>query len=156
MALIHQSWANWTIYRIRSFQYCSSLSSHQSFRAQANSACYQHQHERRLILSVFGIRPTIFTFWVFLQNRKTFVYQILFILDKKVIPTLAPKPELSTDRMDPRVGSGHDFAGFWRVGSGRVSTLDLLVFTDYFLVPESIWVFEYYIRIDWFSSIFNI
>ena len=27
-----------------------------------------------------------------------------------------------------RVGSGHDFAGFWRVGSGRVSTSDLLVF----------------------------
>ena len=36
-------------------------------------------------------------------------------------------------RMDPRVGSGrvgsgHDFAGFWRVGSSRVSTSDLLVF----------------------------
>ena len=27
-----------------------------------------------------------------------------------------------------RVGSGHDFAGFWRVGSGRVSTSDLLFF----------------------------
>ena len=27
-----------------------------------------------------------------------------------------------------RVGSGHDFAGFWRVGSGRVSTSDLKVF----------------------------
>ena len=25
--------------------------------------------------------------------------------------------ELSTGRMDPRVGSGHDFAGFCRVGS---------------------------------------
>ena len=42
------------------------------------------------------------------------------------------KSELSTGRMDPRVGSGrvgsgrigsgHDFAGFRRVGSGRVST----------------------------------
>ena len=31
-----------------------------------------------------------------------------------------------------RVGSGHDFAGFWRVGSGQI------FFTDYFLVPESI------------------
>ena len=47
------------------------------------------------------------------------------------------RPELSTGRMDPRVGSGrvgsgrvgsgHDFAGFWRVGSGRVSTSDFLV-----------------------------
>ena len=27
--------------------------------------------------------------------------------------------ELSTDRMDTRVGSGHDFAGFGRVGSGH-------------------------------------
>ena len=27
-----------------------------------------------------------------------------------------------------RVGSGHDFAEFWWVGSGRVSTSDLLVF----------------------------
>ena len=39
------------------------------------------------------------------------------------------RTELSTGRMDPRVGSGrvgsgHDFAGFWRVGSGRVSTSD--------------------------------
>ena len=38
-------------------------------------------------------------------------------------------PELSTGRMDPRVGSGrvgsgHEFAGFWRLGSGRVSTSD--------------------------------
>ena len=27
-----------------------------------------------------------------------------------------------------RAGSGHDFAEFWRVGSGRVSTSDLVVF----------------------------
>ena len=32
-----------------------------------------------------------------------------------------------------RVGSSHDFAGFWRVGSGRVSTSDLLVFYWLFL-----------------------
>ena len=47
------------------------------------------------------------------------------------------KPELSTGRMDPRGGSGSgrvgsvgvdDFAGFWRVGSGRVSTSDFLNF----------------------------
>ena len=38
-------------------------------------------------------------------------------------------------RMDPRVGSGHNFAGFWRVGSAlRI----LYLFTGYFLVPESI------------------
>ena len=61
--------------------------------------------------------------------------------------------ELSTGRMDPRVGSGHDFAGFWRVGSAlRIFKL----FTDYFFVPESIWIFEYCIRIDWFSTIFSI
>ena len=54
-------------------------------------------------------------------------------------------PELSTGRMDPRVGSGrvgsgHDFAGFLRVGSGRVgSPLRIFkIFLDYFLVPESI------------------
>ena len=37
---------------------------------------------------------------------------------------LSLNTELSTGRMDPRVGSGrvgsgHDFAGFWRVGSGQ-------------------------------------
>ena len=44
------------------------------------------------------------------------------------------KPELSTDRMDPRVGSGRGRVGSGRVGSGRVgsgrvgvSTLDILV-----------------------------
>ena len=71
------------------------------------------------------------------------------------------KSELSTGRMDPRVGSdrvgsGHDFARLWRVGSGRVSTSDFFYFfTEYFFVPESIWIFEYYIRIELFSTIFN-
>ena len=60
-------------------------------------------------------------------------------------------PELSTGRMQPRFGSGRvmimpDFVG-------RV-TSDFKVFTDYFLVPESIWISEYCIRIDWFSTIF--
>ena len=66
--------------------------------------------------------------------------------------------ELSTGRMNPLVGSGHDFAGFCRVGSGRVDQHVgfLKFFTDYFLVPESIWIFEYYIRIDCFSTIFNL
>ena len=37
------------------------------------------------------------------------------------------RSELSTGRTDPRVGSGrvgsgHDFARFWRVGSGRVGS----------------------------------
>ena len=63
-------------------------------------------------------------------------------------------------RMDPRVGSGrvglgHDFAGFWRVGSGRVSTSGFWVFYYYFLVPKSIWIFEYYIRIDRLPKIFD-
>ena len=30
-----------------------------------------------------------------------------------------PRTELSTGQMDPRVGSGHDFAGFRRVGSSQ-------------------------------------
>ena len=60
-------------------------------------------------------------------------------------------PELSTGRMEPgsgRVGSGHDYAGF--CGSRRVSTSDFKVFTDNFLNLESIWIFEYCIRIDWY------
>ena len=32
-------------------------------------------------------------------------------------------PELSTGRMDPRVGSGHGLAGFWRVGSDFLSAI---------------------------------
>ena len=41
--------------------------------------------------------------------------------------------EMSTGRMDPRVGSGRigsglDFAGFWRVGPSRVSTSDFKIF----------------------------
>ena len=64
--------------------------------------------------------------------------------------------ELSTGQMDSRVGSGLDFAWFRRVESGRVSISDFKFFHDYFLVPESIWNFEYCIRIDWFSTIFNI
>ena len=59
-------------------------------------------------------------------------------------------PELSTGRMDPRVGSGR--VGSGRVGSGRVTILPdfggsgrvgsalriFKFFTDYFLVPELI------------------
>ena len=48
-------------------------------------------------------------------------------------PSFLSEPELSTGRMDPRVGSGRvtilpDFGG-----SGRVSTSDLLVFYQLFL-----------------------
>ena len=69
--------------------------------------------------------------------------------------------ELSAGRMDPRpglVGSGRvtilpDFGGSGRFGSAlRMFKL----FADYFSVPESIRIFEYCIRIDWFSTIFNI
>ena len=55
----------------------------------------------------------------------------------------AIRPELSTGRMDPLVGSGR--VGLSRVtilpdfgGSGRVSTSDFVVYTDYSLVPKSI------------------
>ena len=49
--------------------------------------------------------------------------------------------ELSTGRMDPRVGSGrvgsgHGFAGFWRVGSGQhfgFLSLFFLLITSRFL-----------------------
>ena len=37
-------------------------------------------------------------------------------------------PRVGWTRGSGRVGSGHDFAGFGRVGSGRVSTSDFLVF----------------------------
>ena len=69
-------------------------------------------------------------------------------------------PRVGWTRGSGRAGLGHDFAGFWRVfgGSGRVgSALRIYYFfTNYFLVPESIRIFEYYIRIDCFSSIFNL
>ena len=40
-----------------------------------------------------------------------------------------------------RVGSGHDFAGFRRVGSGQHFRF-IISFLDYLLVPESIRIFE--------------
>ena len=43
-----------------------------------------------------------------------------------------------------QVGSGHDFGGFL----GQVSiSIFLVFFTDYYLVPESIKIFENYIRL---------
>ena len=70
----------------------------------------------------------------------------------KYIRNHRSESELSSGRMDPRVGSR-----FYRILASRVSTSDFFnFFTDYFLVPESIWIFEYYIRIDLFSTIFNI
>ena len=55
-----------------------------------------------------------------------------------------------------RVGSGRVTIMPEFGGSGRVSTSDFSVFTDYSVVPKSVWIFEYYIRIDWFAMIFNI
>ena len=54
------------------------------------------------------------------------------------------KSEVSTGRMDPRVGSGRVGSRFSRISAGRVgSALRIFkFFTDYFLVPESIWIFE--------------
>ena len=64
------------------------------------------------------------------------------------IPIIDGLSELSTGRMDPRIGSGHDLPDFG--GSGRVGpALRILqFFTGYFLVPKSIRIFECYIRID--------
>ena len=39
-----------------------------------------------------------------------------------------PRVVHGSDGPAGRVGSGHDFAGFWRVGSGWVRTSDFLVF----------------------------
>ena len=71
-------------------------------------------------------------------------YCYIFFAHSKTILNRGLISELSTGRMDPRVGSGrvgsgHDFAGFWRVGSGRVgSALRIFkFFTDIFLVPGS-------------------
>ena len=66
--------------------------------------------------------------------------------------------ELSTGRMDPRVGSGRVGSRFCWILAGRVGSALRIIrfFTEYFLVPESIWNFEYCIRFDCFSTIFNI
>ena len=55
--------------------------------------------------------------------------------------------EMSTGRMDPRVGLGHDFAGNLAGLVGSALRI-FQFFTDYLLVPKSIWIFEYYIWID--------
>ena len=74
-----------------------------------------------------------------MEECVTHTSPIMFVI---VIRHFVIRPELSTGRMDPRVGSGHDFAGFWRVGSAlQIFKFFLLIFkffTDYFLVPESI------------------
>ena len=64
----------------------------------------------------------------------------------------------------PRVGwtrvPGRVVSRFCRILAGRVGLGQHFVFVSFLLiillVPESIWIFEYYIRIDWFSTIFNI
>ena len=59
-----------------------------------------------------------------------------------------------------RVGSGRVGSRFFRILAGRVGSGQhfgfFSFFTDYFLVPKSMWIFEYYIRMDWFSTIFDI
>ena len=70
------------------------------------------------------------------------------ILKVKVIQSC---PQVGWTRWSGRVTILPEFGG-----SGRVSTSDFSVFIDYFLGPKSIWIFEYYIRIDWFAMIFNI
>ena len=72
------------------------------------------------------------------DSSKTWLLQIL--ADKHYSPSNSHSSfdqhgisELSTGRIDPRVGSGHDFAGFLRVGSGQHFVF-LKFFTDYFLV----------------------
>ena len=51
--------------------------------------------------------------------------------------------KLTTDRPVGRVGSR-----FCRILAGRVGSALRIFFTDYFLVPESIGIIEYCIRID--------
>ena len=42
----------------------------------------------------------------------------------EVVSPRNPRVVHGSDGPAGRVGSGHDFGGFWRVGSGRVSTSD--------------------------------
>ena len=51
-----------------------------------------------------------------MYNIHDFANVLIYIY---VVFVSVARSELSTGRMDPRVGSGHDFAGFWRVGSGQ-------------------------------------
>ena len=75
-------------------------------------------------------------------------------MDPRVRSGRVGSGRIESSRVGSRVGSGHDFAGFWRIGRvGRVSTL---VFADQLWVSESIWIFEYCIRIGGFSTIFNL
>ena len=55
------------------------------------------------------------------QYRKTRYY---FFNPKFISSHICPRVVHGSDGPASRVGSGHDFAGFWRVGSGRVSTSD--------------------------------
>ena len=52
--------------------------------------------------------------------------QVPYRIDPEVHGRL--KDVHGSDEPAGRVGSGHDFAGFWRVGSGRVSTSEFKVF----------------------------
>ena len=64
-----------------------------------------------------------------------------------IVKTLTSQscPRVGWTRESGRVGSGHNFAGIWRVGSDIGSTLRIFhLFTDHLLVPKSIWIFKYY------------
>ena len=65
-------------------------------------------------------------------NMEAYPWYLILRLD-----TNQSCPRVGLDGPAGRVGSGHDFAGFWRVGSGQ--HFGFFSFsTDYFLVPESI------------------
>ena len=66
-------------------------------------------------------------------------------------------PELSTGRIDPRVGSDRVGSRFCQILARRVLSAPCFKSIHYyFLVPESVWIFEYYIRMDCFSTIFDL
>ena len=74
---------------------------------------------------------------------------------------LSAVPELSTGGWTR--GSGRVGSRFCRILAGRVGSapkafypVSALRIFKFFTVPESIRIFEYCIRIDWFSTIFNI
>ena len=75
----------------------------------------------------------------------------IFATQWHLINFICGSPEFSTGRMDPRVGSGSVGSRFCRIQLGQ----HFGNFSDYFWVPESMWIFEYCIWIYGFSTIFN-
>ena len=89
------------------------------YKPIAFSSMYQHITSIQSNCIQYSYPTLVYALHINLLNFKFPTTRQAYQIHIRYSKSWSYSSELSTGRMDPRVGSGHDFAEFWQVWSGQ-------------------------------------